>query len=216
MCEVAVVLVDLINTIKTEHLFFSAFVLFIFIFKNPISNLINRITSINKNGLIAESKPDSQLEKTDLEAVKQLLDVIGDSVVIQGIENGIKQDLTQRNLEVESDSSRVLIRHLAGTQLLLAFVETHNLIFGSQITLLKRLNEVVGQGMTDDLINKFIANVRELYSTSFDNWSNDQYLEFLYLRNLIARKDNCVHISYIGKEYLIWLVRNGQSENKPF
>jgi hypothetical protein len=216
MCEVAVVLVDLINTIKTEHLFFSAFVLFIFIFKNPISNLINRITSINKNGLIAESKPDSQREKTDPEAVKQLLEMVGTSVLIQERESAIKQDLTQRHLDVESDTCRVLIRYLAGTQLLLTFVDIHNLIFGSQIILLKKLNELVEIGMTEDSIKGYINNVMAIYTTSFDNWTNDQYLAFLYIKKLIVRNGDLIHISHIGKEYLIWIVRNGQSENKPF
>jgi len=81
------------------------------------------------------------------EAVQQLLDVIGSSVVIAEIEGRIKNELSERGLNTDGDTVKILIRHLAGTQILLSFEQIHSLIFGSQVFLLKKLNEVAGQGI---------------------------------------------------------------------
>lgn len=94
---------------------------FIILFRQPLSNLIYRITKIDKEGLTAGSAPEAQREKTDPAAVQQLLDVVGNSIVITDFEGRIKNELNAKGLSTSEDSIKVLIRHLAGTQILLSF-----------------------------------------------------------------------------------------------
>lgn len=204
---------EIFDAITFHHLAFIFALVFIVTFRQPLSELIRRTTKIGKEGLTAGSAPEAQREKSDPEAVQQLLDVIGNSIVITDIEGRIRAELTNKGFNADGDTVKVLVRHLAGTQLLLSFEQIHNLIFGSQIFLLKKLNEVAGQGRPVTFVNGHIAHVKSIYPSAFGEWSYDQYLEFLFSRLLIVRHENQIHITNNGVQYLTWVARNGRSEN---
>ena len=100
--------------------------------------------------------------------------------------------------------------------ILLEFEQIYNLIFGTQISLLKKLNEVVGQGISEHEVQLYFSDVQENHKEEFGIWSLDQYLNFLIERTLILFKDGAYHITNLGVEYLTWMARNGKSENKWF
>jgi hypothetical protein len=104
---------------------------------------------------------------------------------------------------------------LAGSKILLEFEQIYGLIFGSQIELLKKLNEVVGQGLKmEDVISQY-EHVRELFKDILGKWSIEQYMTFLFNRLLVTVDGDTCHITNLGVEYLTWMTRNGRSENKP-
>lgn len=109
---------EILNAITWHHLTFIFALIFIVIFRQPLSELIRRTTKIGKEGLTAGSAPEAQREKSDPEAVQQLLDVIGNSIVITDIEGRIRTELTDKGFNTEGDTAKVLVRHLAGTQLI--------------------------------------------------------------------------------------------------
>lgn len=206
---------EILNAINWHHLAFIFALAFIATFRQPLSELIRRTTKIGKDGISAGPAPDAQRERFDPEAAQQLLDVIGNSIVITEIEGHVRAELKKKGLNTEGDTVKVLIRHLAGTQLLLSFEQIHNLIFGSQIFLLKKLNEVAGQGRPFSFVCSHIDHVKTLYPDAFSEWSYDQYLEFIFGRLLIIRHGDQIHITNLGVEYLTWLARSGRSENNP-
>ena len=208
---------EILKIITWHHLAFVFALVFIFVFRQPIAGLIKRTTKIDKEGLTAEPTPETQREitETSAEAVQQLLNAVGNSIVINEQEENIKKDLRLKGLPAEGDTAKVLIKHLAGTQLLLAFERIHSLIFGSQIFLLKKLNEVVGQGRTVDFVNNHVDHVKSLYPDQLGDWSTEQYFEFLYSHLLIVRHDTQIHITNLGVEYLTWIARNGRREDNP-
>ena len=206
---------EILKAITWHQLAFLFSLVFIFVFRQPLSGLIKRTTKIDKDGLTAEPSPESQREKTKTtsEAVQQLLDIVGNSIVINETEEKIRNELTAKGLSAESDATKVLIKHLAGTQLLLEFERIHGAIFGSQIFLLKKLNEVTGQGRTTEYVNKHIENVKELYPEQLGKWTSEQYLKFMFSLLLIVSNAEQIHITNLGVEYLTWLARNGRREN---
>jgi len=208
---------EILQTITWQHMVFIFALVFIFTFRHPLSGLIKRTTKINKEGLTAELSPESQREdvKTSSEAVQQLLDAVGNSIVLNEIEENIKNELAEKNLLNGDAATKVLVKHLAGTQLLLAFERIHGSIFGSQIFLLKKLNEVAGQGRSEDYVKKHIEHVKEVYTDDLGGWSADQYLEFLYSQQLIVKDKDKIHLTNLGVEYLTWMVRNGRREDNP-
>lgn len=176
-----------------------------------------RITKISKEGLTAERTPEAQQEQSEssVEAVQQLLDFVGNSIVINEQECRIKSDLKAKGLSYDTDTDKVLIKHLAGTQILLAFERIHGSIFGSQIVLLKKLNEVSGQGRSIEFVDEHISGVKEIYSESLSSWSNPQYLNYLYSQSLIILLGEQIHITNLGVEFLTWMARNGRREGNP-
>ncbi|MBI5696735.1 MAG: hypothetical protein HZC51_13565 [Nitrospirae bacterium] len=190
-------------------------VFFVIFFRKPITEFISRIKSIDKSGIKTSQNPEAQREEQKKEAVEKLLLAIGDSIVLQEVEKNIVAGLHADGLATDGDTVKVLIKHCAATQILLEFEEIHNLIFGSQIYLLKNLNEVIGQGMSTEFIETHFEHVKSIFSEKIGNWTLEQYLSFLFDRRLIVTQDNRFHITNLGHEYLTWIVRNGRREDNP-
>ena len=205
---------NVIKALGWPHFTFLFAVLCIFLFRKPIFGLITRITSIDKSGIKASQTPEAQREEQKKESVQQLLLSIGETIVLKDIETRIKFDLEGKGLNTEGDTVKVLIKHLAASRLLLEFEQIYSLIFGSQINLLKKLNEVTGQGKPMEYINNYFEGVKKYSQDNLGTWSLEQYLNFLYSRSLITTKDNIFHITNLGVEYLTWMVRNGKAEDK--
>ena len=205
----------ILKNLGWQHFTFIFAVIFIFVFKKPLSSFISRVKSIDKSVVKTSATPEAQRKEDKKEAVQALLDAIGSSIVLQDLENRFKSDLLERGLEVKGDTITVLIKHLSAATILLSFEQIHNLIFGTQIFLLKKLNEVAEQGKQKEFIDSHYQHVQELFSEQLGSWTLEQYLSFLLGRSLITIADNTYHITNFGVEYLTWIVRNGKREDNP-
>lgn len=163
-----------------------------------------------------ENKKESQPEKPSNDSVQELIDRIGNSIVITNLEESIKNELNDKGLEINGDTIKVLIRHLAGTQLLLEFERIHSHIFGSQIYLLRQLNKAIPNGLAESDVLLHFENVKKRYSESFFDWTSEIYLTYLYSRILITKAEDTsnIHITNLGVEYLTWITRNGIDDEK--
>ncbi|MCP4266215.1 MAG: hypothetical protein GY777_11690 [Candidatus Brocadiaceae bacterium] len=161
--------------------------------------------------LVSEQETET---KTNKEEIERLLAKVGDSIVIKERVNEIKDDLKSKGLPTDGDSNKILIKHLAGTQLLLAFEQIHSLIFGSQVHLLKKLNESAGVGRTTDFVHTHIDFVKNKHAEILSSWDYDNYLSYLFSSLLIVKEeDKKIHITNLGVEYLTWIIRNGRRED---
>jgi hypothetical protein len=192
------------------------------------SELISHLISITNNqtqkqqstnvfgDYYTDTPKNLQPKKPNNDNVQELIDRIGNSPVISEIEKNIKQELQDKGLEVVDETSKVLLRHLAGTQLLFEFERIHSSIFGSQIYLLRQLNSLIPAGITEEEIFKHFERVKQQFSESYQNWTAEQYLSYLYSKLLITKDEQGnIHITKLGVEYLIWITRNGVREDKP-
>lgn len=162
-----------------------------------------------------ETPQNLQPEKTKNENVQELIDRIGNSLVITELETLIKNELNEKGLTIEGETDKVLLRHLAGTQLLLEFERVHSVIFGSQLYLLRQLNSAAPNGISEFEVFSHFNNVKQLFIESFKNWTAEQYLAFLYSKLLITKDEtNNIHLTNFGKEYLIWITKYGLREDK--
>jgi len=154
--------------------------------------------------------------KVDKEEVERLLAAVGDSIVIQDIVGRIKAELEAKGLPTDGDSVKILIRHLAGTQLLLIFEQIHRIIFGSQIYLLKKLNETIEKGKSVESVHEHVDHVKSIFTDNLSSWDYDQYLSYLFSHQLIIKgEDEKLYITNLGVEYLTWIIRNGRREDNP-
>ena len=232
--------IQLLHAIAWHHLAFVLTVVFIVMFKKEISTLIKRIRQIGKGGLLADPSPGMQQNKKTTEEglgsgvdstdinnnqegstssssgeVQKLLAVWDNFAVINERSINIKNDLDSRGISNDEEKIKILIRHLAGTQISLAFETVHSNIFGSQIFLLKRLNVVRGQGLNEALINEHIDQVKARWPEQFGQWTEELYLKFLFDCSLISQNEDMYHITDLGTEYLTWMTKNGRPDNKP-
>ena len=205
---------EIIAALGWPHFAFSFGVVFLLVFHAQLRALLGRITSIDKTGIRTQPNPEIQREDPKkIEAAQELLLAIGNTVVLQDIEGRIRNELTTRQLSVEGETTKVLIKYLAAAQVGLEFEQIQNLIFGSQIYLLKKLNQVTGQGQSLALIESHFEHVQKMFNDSFADWTLEKYLHFLFERQLIVLQDGRYHNTNLGKEYLVWMARTGRAEN---
>jgi len=185
------------------------------LFREPLGYLIKRTKKISKDGFEAnsDSEPRSQNEEKP-DQVQNLLDSIGNSIVISDREVRINTELIQNGLNADGDTAKVLIQHLAGTQTLLELEQVYASIFGGQIFLLKKLNEVAGQGLLKSNVLKIVSIEIENFKEQVGEWTDEQYLGFLIKRHLIVENSEQVHITNNSVEFLTWMARNGRRENR--
>ena len=204
----------IIAALGWPHFAFAFGIVCLLFFHVQLRALLDRITSIDKTGIRTQPNPEIQREDPKkIEAAQELLLAIGNTVVLQDIESRIRNELTTRQLSVEGETTKVLIKYLAAAQVGLEFEQIQNLIFGSQIYLLKKLNQVTGQGQSFALIESHFEHVQKMFNDSFADWTLEKYLHFLLERRLIVLLDSRYHITNLGKEYLVWMARTGRAEN---
>ncbi len=207
-------IVKLINSLGWPHVSLIFVLIFIFVFKRAISVFIGRIKSVGKEGLKTEFTQTVEIEEKRKQAVEELMK-FGDSNVTDELENCIRQDLINRGLGTDNDTVKVLIRLLAATQLALDFEQIYNIIFGSQIFLLRKLNEAAGVGKDHDFMKTHFENIQSLFPEQLNDWTLEQYLSYLFRVTLITIKDNNYHITIKGVDFLIWLTKAARREDQP-
>ena len=187
-------------------------IVFLYIFRSHIGSFISRIRSAGKDGVKLDETPDAQLEEQKKEVVQTLMD-IGSSQLRDELERMIFTDLKAKQLNVEGDTVKILVRHLAATQMALDFEQIYSLIFGSQIFFLKKLNEVAGQGKPTNFVEEYFQRVKTIETDFYQKWELNNYLAYLHSRSLITQDANQVHITVKGQEFLVWLARSGRRED---
>ena len=207
-------IIKILSSFGWPHVSLIFALIFIFVFKKAIREFIGKIKSVGKEGLKTESSQTAEVEEKRKQAVEELMK-FGDSNVTNKLESFIFKDLKQRGLDTDSDTVKVLIRHLAATQLALDFEQIYNIIFGSQIFLLRKLNEAAGTGLNIEKIKSHFEHVQGLFDEQLNSWTLEQYLSFLFGRTLITVKDNSYHITIKGVDFLIWLTKTARSKNRP-
>ena len=87
---------ELLTNLEWHHLVFVFAIVFVLVFKQPLVGLISRITSIDKSGVKTTAAPEAQREIEKKEAAQELLRAIGDSIVLEDVEERIKASLKKR------------------------------------------------------------------------------------------------------------------------
>lgn len=188
-------------------------VLFLILFKRQIGEKIKCVSQVNRSGVTFSSSD----EKNALQvSARDVSDLFGsnDTRLLLEVEDSIKQDLTVNRLNSEQEKIEYLIRHLALSQIYQNFEQCYASIFGSQIFLLKKLNEALGQGRDSRFIKTHFQHVQEMFTSSFADWTADSYMQYLFNQNLVTQKDNMFHITVKGIGFLVWLTKAGRIENK--
>lgn len=204
----------IVTSLGWPHVTLIFTIFFVLLFRKPIIAFISRIKTVGKGGVTTDTSPEAQRDEKRKKAIDELMN-IGDSLILNEVEQSITKDLSLRGLETTGDSTKVLIRHLAASQIALDYEQIHNLIFGSQISLLKQLNEVGGQGKPKEFMEEYFARIKEKYQ-ELNTWTLNQYLEFLQRRILIFNVNSQYYITPKGVDYLFWIVRNGRTENRIY
>ena len=188
-------------------------VIFCIIFRKSIVCFINRIGSVSKDGIKADLPNQIAPEEKSVENIERLMSISAFSL-INVVEDKIKKDLIENHVESQDDKIRVLTRHLAIAHIAVEFEAIYGAIFGSQISLLKKLNELGEGGCEDGFLVEYFNIVKGRFLREFDGWGKERYLAFLFSVNLIELTVDRIAITKKGQDFLSWLVLDRRSENR--
>ena len=168
-----------------------------FMFRGAIGSFFSRVSElfVDQNTLNLRAEAQQQAEsggetfsakggftdvpsqESDLELYDRHL-TFDDSDTRDCFERISEEYLAENNL-TDVQWKKVLIRHLAHTQMISEFRSISMVVFGSQIDLLSRLNENVPIGIEHEAVRNFYDNVRSAYVQEFDSWDLGRYLRYL-------------------------------------
>ena len=198
------------------------------LFRKPVAALLNRVHTVKagKEGFTLDAsiiaatiqtgtKVEVGLRPTEAEQRLKEVENVAVPVIVQEQEKFIRADLQKMELDVDSQTVNLLVRHLAMTQLVAAAEQIYRTIFGSQIALLKHLNTVghVPIAHISALYEAAKSRFPDLYAT----YTLPQYLNYLVTQRLIGTDDQQnYYITIRGGEFLKWMTTARVTENKPF
>lgn len=196
-----------------EHLAWPlAVIIIVFVFRKQISNLIERIQKISKSGI--QTHPQQPQETTDRSSAAEELMRAFDSITLREQEENIRRNLEQRGITEQQERINILIRHLAAAQLIRHFEYVNNMIWGSQIRLLRFLN-TLSTGATVNMVRPFYEQAN-LPGEFAERYPIESYLDFLTSNNLVILEGDHYKITQLGRDFLQYLIAMGRSEDRPF
>lgn len=192
--------------------------LFIYFFRKNISNLLDRVIHIGATGVDFQQStinppPDLSEEinkpKTNDSQIEQMK-------TIQESIQFINNYLDEKYQNDPDKAKNLLISELATAYFNFRCQSVYNLIFGSQIQLLKSLNNNRDTGLSKAQANEHYNVIINNYPTPLSKWNIDNYLHFLTQSKLITLENESYKITHFGVDFLIWLLWSGLPDNKPF
>ena len=187
------------------------------ILKEPIKELLRRLTKANiKGNELNFSIPGQQHIEAPEKNTAIADSVPADPLGLQtALEKRIIDDLTDRKLEAPEDKVTVLIKHHAALQLKNSYIIIYNQIFGSQISVLQSLN-IQKEPVGADILNLFYATAHEQSPGVYENYSFQQYLDFLIGSGCVGLDDRGYFITNYGRGFLMFLSETGLTTNRAF
>lgn len=134
-----------------------------------------------------------------------------DNPLLKEVEDNIRADLIRRNINSAPDKEKVLIRALASAQVIMELEKIYASIWKSQIDALRYLN-----GQNDGALSTDLSLFYNYAKSSFPEWYEKQpyeaWLSYMTAFNLIQRKNENVHITVLGRQFLRYIVDAGKLE----
>ena len=182
-------------------------VVFMLVFRAPISRFIDRTRSVSRKGVRAYEDPQLTAKKPD--ALAKFLESYHNPMLLE-VEAAIESEIQDLGLTDPTDVRKALSKRLATDRILRWFEAAQHRIFASQVAALVFLNARPGPIPRDGLKNlydKAAADFPMLYiGRTFDHW-----LAFLTVQRFVVEQASGVSISAAGREFLQWRVNQGHS-----
>lgn len=106
-----------------------------------------------------------------------------------------------------------LTRALAESCLSTAFERIYRIIYGSQISMLRLLNE--NPHFREHHVRDFFSRVKDRFPEIYANYTFDRWLDFLKTAQLAVQIEDRLQISDVGRDFLTYLTLQGLPEAKP-
>lgn len=181
---------------------------FVLAFYKPIANLLLRTKKLGKGGLEAFDNAQLPAHPESPTEVEKFLRTYDNPLLLLQ-EQRIRDDLKERKVGAPADLEKMLVRALAGTQLLLHFERVYSSIYSSQVAILNFLNARQDGALPNELM-PFYDDAKTRFPEIYVSHPPDAYFDYLSSFNLIENRSGRVAITTAGREFLKWLIETGK------
>ena len=194
----------------------------LFLFKNSLRGLIDRIKKINYKDATILTKMidqkadagkieiDEEIKNTTNEKIENIKDFYSENTV-KRFEKNLKDELGISKADNLNKVSSYLYNYSIIKNITSYFKNVYNKIYGSQIELLKKLDN---KKQPEDKIKKFYRKTKSEYADIYSNYSFDKYLNYLKSENLIKRKNDSFQITETGRDFIKFIKKKNLSVDK--
>lgn len=200
------------------------------VFRAPLARLIERTVKV-KDWLEAPKQPALPAPSADAlptrnpadeqKAVEELTQGFNSQLLLIQ-EEAIRSDLAKHGFIADGACEKVLLRHLAGTQIALQFERACSFIYQSQVLALRWLNSQ-SSGVTSAQVKVFYDQAAAKWPALYVGFEYRNWLVFLAAHGLITESDESIAsaddsepfgltITVRGREFLAYLVSAGKSD----
>lgn len=197
----------------SESLWPISAVIIVIILKYDINRLIN--LSIKRGFSFKFPWIEAKLEAEQRNALDNPANYTALNKMLPEIANDALRSIEERvasdaKLIDQAQRENTLIRAVAVHQLRAGHEFIYNRMYGSQIQLLKQLNELGGTASID-LFNYLYDDKSKYYS----NYSFLDWIGFLVSANMIVISGSNAVLTVFGRDFLLYIVNQGLAEQKP-
>lgn len=176
-----------------------------FIFRSPLSGLIGRIRSANREGISFDHAQERrEIEAPPLHPIEALTQQPRTTTVIER-ERLIQNQLPEFHCRSDSDKISLLILALANSQIAREFDNAANIIFASQQGFLNHLAGSPG-GVPRSVAEAYFHNAQRAFPKIHANTTVDDWLKFISINGLIEQKSTNIHLTQRGADFLKYLI----------
>jgi hypothetical protein len=213
-------ILDFISSISWPIACFSI----IMYFRKPLTRFLKKIQKVSYGETSIERHPKKQKDEKskidimtkghDFTYIDETLNKFSETskgFALQIIENETKlsevEDAEQKSERILKYSQLLIIVKSAET--------TYQLIYGSQIRLLQKLNY---SPETAENLKYFYDNAMKYFPEIYENYTYENYLNFLVRQGLIIINEEAdrIAITEVGKDFLRYLVESNSSLDKLY
>ena len=180
----------------------------IFIFRQPVTRLLDRTRRIGKTGLEAGDQPKELSQPVGASAAEDLRRLFDNALLIQR-EEMIRRELAQLTFRDTTEREAFLVRVLAAASIVQSFEQIYRSIWGSQIGALQFLNSANLGGVDPNQVRPWYDQAAGRDPELYGSYSFEQWLGFLRSQALIVASEAGVTISLEGREFLKYVLHQG-------
>lgn len=182
------------------------------LFRTDIRSVLPRIRKAGPTGVELDPVQQQNIGKADLtlSAAKQLPGLVRTRAV-EDLERLLRQNL---NAFPEDDRLDWALVELARSRLVAHFERVYRAIFGTQMAILRRLNEQ--NTITTEGAKQFYLEHAAKHTEIYETYGFDGWITFLMNENLIMQHEDKLDISPVGRDFLVYTTIKGMTELKPY
>jgi len=192
-------------------------IVIVLLLKKSITDLLGRVTKIGYGKLGAETQhKQSTTDKPPLvnETIQKVLGIFSQET-IERAEKVVNNESKVEGISDDSDKVKTLHKYAQALYLIFTFERIYNIIFGSQLYILDCVNTESRETKTS--LKRFYDSAVQNFPNFYSNYAYQEYFQFLITFELIIiNDDETCHITWLGRDFLKYLVENGKPLMKQF